>query len=93
MVIDCGYSEHLGNYVILDHGLGLRTVYGHLSALNVKTGDILLKGQTLGRCGQINGADSSSLLLLTYIFDIAIDYNSISGIEIPFYRPDTDTKG
>jgi murein DD-endopeptidase MepM/ murein hydrolase activator NlpD len=40
-----------GNAVMLDHGLGLMTLYGHLSSIAVKVGDAVTKGQELGRSG------------------------------------------
>ncbi len=40
-----------GNCVILDHGLGLASLYGHLSRLEVKAGDAVGAGQVLGRSG------------------------------------------
>jgi murein DD-endopeptidase MepM/ murein hydrolase activator NlpD len=40
-----------GNCVILDHGLGVQTLYGHLSSINVKPGDRVEKGQALGLSG------------------------------------------
>jgi murein DD-endopeptidase MepM/ murein hydrolase activator NlpD len=40
-----------GNAVIIDHGLGLQTLYAHLSSIDVKVGDAVEKGQDLGRSG------------------------------------------
>jgi len=40
-----------GNAIVLDHGWGLMTLYGHLSTLGVKVGDTVDKGQELGRSG------------------------------------------
>lgn len=40
-----------GNAVVLDHGLGIYTFYGHLSEIDVKVGDILEAGAVLGKVG------------------------------------------
>ena len=40
-----------GNTVILDHGLGLFSMYSHLSRIEVKVGDRVEKGKPLGRTG------------------------------------------
>jgi murein DD-endopeptidase MepM/ murein hydrolase activator NlpD len=40
-----------GNTVVLDHGLGIYTFYGHLSEIDVKFGDELQAGQVLGKVG------------------------------------------
>jgi murein DD-endopeptidase MepM/ murein hydrolase activator NlpD len=40
-----------GNTVVLDHGLGIYTFYGHLSSIDVKSGDSVETGQVLGKVG------------------------------------------
>lgn len=48
------FADDLGIYgrcVIVDHGLGLASLYGHLSQLAVEPGDEVTKGQRLGRSG------------------------------------------
>lgn len=40
-----------GNTVIVDHGLGIYTFYGHLSEISVRVGDELKKGALLGKAG------------------------------------------
>ena len=50
-VIDAGDYFFNGKTVWLDHGAGLLTMYCHLSDINVKVGDELAAGQTLGAVG------------------------------------------
>jgi len=40
-----------GKTVIIDHGLGVFSSYGHMSGLLVKRGEAVRKGQTVGLCG------------------------------------------
>jgi murein DD-endopeptidase MepM/ murein hydrolase activator NlpD len=40
-----------GNTVVLDHGLGIYTLYAHLSEIDVKVGDVLDLGTVLGKVG------------------------------------------
>lgn len=45
---DCYLS---GNTVVIDHGAGLFTLYAHLSNMDVKTGLIVKRGETIGSAG------------------------------------------
>ncbi|MCM1288014.1 MAG: peptidoglycan DD-metalloendopeptidase family protein [Clostridium sp.] len=57
-VITAGWSYSLGNYVVIDHGGGMTTVYGHNSAFAVSYGTVVAKGQVIayaGSTGQSTG--------------------------------------
>jgi murein DD-endopeptidase MepM/ murein hydrolase activator NlpD len=50
-----------GNCVILDHGMGVQSLYGHLSSIAVKAGDMVEKEQELGRSGMTGLAGGDHL--------------------------------
>jgi murein DD-endopeptidase MepM/ murein hydrolase activator NlpD len=50
-VVSAGYAGDYGNLIVLQHGFGLTTRYGHLSAFNVKPGDAVERGQVIGYVG------------------------------------------
>ena len=51
VVVHAAYLGIYGNCVVVDHGLGVQSLYAHLSSLDVKEGDTVNKGQALGRSG------------------------------------------
>ena len=46
-----GYSGGYGNYIILSHGNGIQTLYGHCSELCVSAGETVSQGQPIARVG------------------------------------------
>jgi murein DD-endopeptidase MepM/ murein hydrolase activator NlpD len=56
-----------GNCVIIDHGLGVQSLYGHLSSIGVKVGDKVEKGQEIGRSGQTGLAGGDHLHFTTLV--------------------------
>lgn len=40
-----------GNTIVIDHGMNVFSSYAHMSSLNVKEGDIIKKGDTIGKSG------------------------------------------
>lgn len=56
-----------GNCVVIDHGLGLQTLYGHLSQIAVQKGDTVGKGQIVGRTGASGMAGGDHLHLSVLI--------------------------
>jgi len=51
VVIEAKYVGSYGNAVIVDHGNGYQTLYGHLSSINVKEGDRVCRGEQIGLLG------------------------------------------
>ena len=50
-----------GNCVIVDHGMGVQSLYAHLSSMDVKAGDMVEKEQQLGRSGMTGMAGGDHL--------------------------------
>lgn len=50
-VIFTGEMGIYGNLIVIDHGLGLMSLYSHLSGISVRPGDVVAKGQIIGKTG------------------------------------------
>src|SRR5688572_9127151 len=61
-----------GNTVILDHGLGLFTLYSHLSSIDVKVGDKVEQRRSLGRTGETGLAAGDHLHYGVYLHGVAV---------------------
>lgn len=65
-----------GNCVVLDHGYGLQSIYGHLSEIAVKPGDTVKRGQTMGKSGSTGLAGGDHLH-----FSMQVDGVQINPVE------------
>jgi len=57
-VIEAGRHKDYGNFVVVDHGNGVTTLYGHHKLNYVRTGDVVRRGQKIaevGRTGRATG--------------------------------------
>lgn len=50
-VIFTGETGIYGNLLVIDHGLGLMSLYSHMSEIAVNAGDVVQKGQLVGKTG------------------------------------------
>ncbi len=58
------FADEMGIYglcVIIDHGLGLQTLYGHLSRISVEAGQSVVKGEIVGNSGATGMAGGDHL--------------------------------
>ncbi len=62
-----------GNTVVIDHGLGVQTLYMHLSKLEVEEGDVVNAGTLLGESGDTGYADAPHLHISVKISAVSID--------------------
>jgi hypothetical protein len=66
-VVHADYLGIYGNCVIIDHGLGVQSLYAHLSSMDVRAGDEVDKGQQLGRSGMTGLAGGDHLHFSTLV--------------------------
>lgn len=72
-VVYAGSFGIYGQAVVIDHGLGLQTLYGHLSQIGVKNGDEVEKGQVIGRTGATGLAGGDHLHFAVLISGLPVD--------------------
>jgi murein DD-endopeptidase MepM/ murein hydrolase activator NlpD len=76
VVVHAGWLDIFGNAIVLDHGCGLQTLYGHLSGIDVKVGDAVKRAQVIGHSGQTGLAGGDHLH-----FAVLLDGLPVSTIE------------
>jgi hypothetical protein len=62
-----------GNCIVVDHGYGLQSIYGHLSEIGVHEGDMVKRGQTMGKSGMTGMAGGDHIHFSMQLEGIQID--------------------
>jgi murein DD-endopeptidase MepM/ murein hydrolase activator NlpD len=75
-VLNASWLGIYGNCIIIDHGMGVTSLYGHLSSFDVKVGDAVTKGQTIGRTGTTGLAGGDHLH-----FTMLVDGRPVNPVE------------
>ncbi len=72
VVVFAGYLGIYGNCVVIDHGYGVQTLYGHLSSIDVKEGDKVSRGQAIGGTGATGLAGGDHLHFATMLHGLPV---------------------
>jgi murein DD-endopeptidase MepM/ murein hydrolase activator NlpD len=86
-----------GNCVVVDHGYGLQTIYGHMSRIDVKEGDEVKRGQVMGLSGMTGMAGGDHIHFSMQLDGVQIDPKEwwdshwikdhvVKRVEIPFHE-------
>ena len=62
-----------GNCIVVDHGYGLQSIYGHLSEIGVHEGDMVKRGQIMGRSGETGMAGGDHIHFTMQLDGVQID--------------------
>jgi murein DD-endopeptidase MepM/ murein hydrolase activator NlpD len=65
-VSQVGYDNVLGNYVMISHHSGYRTLYGHLSVIRTRTGAYVAQGEIVGEVGSTGLSTGPHLHFMVY---------------------------
>jgi murein DD-endopeptidase MepM/ murein hydrolase activator NlpD len=62
-----------GNCIVVDHGYGLQSIYGHLSEIAVHEGDMVKRGQVMGKSGMTGMAGGDHIHFSMQLDGVQID--------------------
>ncbi len=75
VVLFAGYFGIYGNAVMIDHGVGLVSLYGHMSAIDVQPGQTVAKGEIIGRSGATGLAGGDHLHFGLFLRGVPVNPN------------------
>jgi murein DD-endopeptidase MepM/ murein hydrolase activator NlpD len=73
IVLEAGPESGYGNEILIDHGYGLNTKYGHLSRIFVVVGQELKRGQVIGSVGMTGRTTGPHLHYEVHIHDTPVN--------------------
>jgi murein DD-endopeptidase MepM/ murein hydrolase activator NlpD len=76
-----GWDDTYGNLVILDHGNGFTTLYGHNESLQVKEGDLVPRGEVIARLGNTGRSSAPHLHFEIRLDDEPLDPAFLLSVE------------
>jgi len=73
IVVYAGFFGIYGNAVIIDHGYGLQTIYGHFSSISVTAGQKIARGDIIGKTGETGLAGGDHLHFCTLLQGLPVN--------------------
>lgn len=73
VVLNKGYNQWLGNYLVLQHNEIIKTIYGHLEKITVEKGMCVNRGDQLGFMGNTGLSTSRHLHYMVVVNDRAVN--------------------
>lgn len=81
-VFEAGFHNEQGNYIVIDHGEGVQTVYRHLREMLVQVGDAVAAGDSIGAVGSTGAATGPFLAFCVYINAGSVNPHNFFDIKI-----------
>jgi murein DD-endopeptidase MepM/ murein hydrolase activator NlpD len=78
-VVYAGYYYTYGRYIVIDHGQGYETAYGHLHKINVKKGQRIAKGDLIGQVGSSGRSTAPHLH-----YEVRVNGHAVNPIDYVF---------
>jgi murein DD-endopeptidase MepM/ murein hydrolase activator NlpD len=89
-VLYAGWMSLYGNVVIIDHGYGLLSLCGHLSAVDAAEGDLVARGEIIGSSGATGLAGGDHLHLEIFLHGQSVD--PVEWLDAKWIRDNLGTK-
>lgn len=67
------FDDEQGNYIVISHDNGIKTIYRHLGELKISTGDTVAVGDTIGTVGSTGKVTGACLAFSVYVDGTAVN--------------------